>query len=174
MQVRLLGPVDVVAGDDEPRPVPGLRRKAVLAVLALHHGEIVSTGRLVDLVWGGTAPPTAVNTLQRHVSYLRGVLAGKDAIRARPPGYILHLDGDGADVRVAEQLLRRGTQSPDPVSGAKELRTALALWRGPSLAELADLDWFDEQADRLELLRLRVRRALVEERLAAGEHAELL
>jgi DNA-binding SARP family transcriptional activator len=51
MQVRLLGPVDVAA-DDGPRPVHGLRRMAVLATLALHCGEVVSTGRLADVVWG--------------------------------------------------------------------------------------------------------------------------
>jgi DNA-binding SARP family transcriptional activator len=85
MQVRLLGPVDVIV-DGGSRPVRGVRRGAVLAVLALHCGEVVSTGRLVDVVWGETAPPTAVNTLQAHVSYLRRVLGSKAAIRARPPG----------------------------------------------------------------------------------------
>ena len=76
MQVRLLGPVDVVV-DDAPRPVPGLRRMAVLATLALHCGEVVSTGRLVDVVWGEAAPTTAVNTLQSRVSFLRRVLGSK-------------------------------------------------------------------------------------------------
>ena len=70
MQVRLLGPVDVVV-DDGPRPVHGLRRMALLATLALHCGEVVSTGRLADAVWGEAAPATAVNTLQSHVSFLR-------------------------------------------------------------------------------------------------------
>jgi DNA-binding SARP family transcriptional activator len=70
MQVRLLGPVDVVV-DGGPRLVPGLRRMAVLATLSLHCGEVVSTGRLVDVVWGEAAPTTAVNTLQSHVSFLR-------------------------------------------------------------------------------------------------------
>ena len=51
MQVRLLGPVDVMA-DEVSRPVRGLRRKAVLATLALHAGEIVSTNLSVDVVWG--------------------------------------------------------------------------------------------------------------------------
>jgi len=173
MQIRLLGPVDVIV-DDAPRQIHGLRRKAVLAALALHGGDTVSTGRLVDIVWGGTAPATAVNTLQRHVSHLRDVLGSREAIRARSPGYFLHLDGDGTDVQLAEQLLRRGAQSPDPVRGARDLRTALALWRGPSLADLSDLDWFEEQAARLELLRLEIRRALLEARLAAGEHAQIL
>jgi hypothetical protein len=66
MQVRLLGPVDVMV-DGDPRPVCGLRRKAVLAVLALRGGEIVSTGQLAGAVWGQAAPPTAVNTRVRLV-----------------------------------------------------------------------------------------------------------
>ena len=70
MQVRLLGPVDVVV-DGEPRPVHGLRRKAILAALALNHGTVVSSDRLADLVWGEAPPPTAANTLQVHISYLR-------------------------------------------------------------------------------------------------------
>jgi DNA-binding SARP family transcriptional activator len=173
MRVRLLGPVDVVA-DDAPRPVNGQRRKAVLAALALHGGATVSTSRLVDVVWGENAPATAVNTLQSHISYLRGLLGSRDAIRARPPGYFLHLEGHDTDVQLAERLLRRGERSSDPVQGARDLRAALELWRGPSLADLADLEWFGQQADRLEALRLQVRRALLEARMAAGEHAQVL
>jgi DNA-binding SARP family transcriptional activator/tetratricopeptide (TPR) repeat protein len=173
MHVRLLGPVDVVI-DGMPRPFPGLRRKAVLAALALHSGEIVSTGRLVDVVWGETAPPTAVNALQSHISYLRGVLGSKAAIRARPPGYLLQLDSGGTDVLLAEQLWRQGTQSLDPVLGSRHLRAALALWRGPALADLAGLAWFEEQAERLGMLRLQVQRAWSEARLAAGEHVQLV
>jgi DNA-binding SARP family transcriptional activator len=88
MRVRLLGPVDVVVGG-VARPVTGLRRKAVLAVLALHRGDVVSSDRLADVIWGDEPPATARNTLQRHVSHLRGVLGGRTAIVARPPGYLL-------------------------------------------------------------------------------------
>lgn len=140
MQVRLLGPVDVVV-DDESRAVHGVRRGAVLAALALHCGEVVSTGRLVDIVWGETAPPTVVNTLQAHVSYLRGVLGSKAAIRARPPGYVLDLGAGSTDVQMAERLLRQGTRAADPVQGARLLETALALWRGRALADLTGLPW---------------------------------
>ena len=62
VRIRLLGPVDVLV-DGAPRPVPGLRRKAVLAVLALRRGEVVASDRLADAVWGEAAPPTVVNTL---------------------------------------------------------------------------------------------------------------
>src|SRR6266704_1990230 len=157
MQVRLLGPVDAVV-DGEARAVRGLRRKAVLAVLALHAGEAVSTGQLTDAVWGQDAPATAVNTLQSHVSYLRTVLGDKGAILARPPGYLLDLCGDGTDVREA----------------VRHLHNALNLWRGRPLADVTGVAWLEEQAERLDLLRLRVEQALSEARLAAGEHAELV
>jgi DNA-binding SARP family transcriptional activator/tetratricopeptide (TPR) repeat protein len=173
MQVRLLGPVDVVV-HGEPRPLHGLRRKAVLAVLALHGGEIVSTDYLADAVWGEDAPPTAVNTLQSHVSYLRGVLGTKTAILARPPGYVLELPGDGTDVRLAERLLREGTQQADPAEAVRHLEDALDLWRGQPLADIADLAWLSAQTERLDLLRMRIRQALSEARLAAGEHAQLV
>ena len=172
MQVRLLGPVDVMAPDG-PRPVRGLRRKTVLATLALHGGEIVSTGQLLDVVWGATAPSTAVNTLQSHMSHLRNVLGSKAAILARPPGYLLDLGSDGTDVRLAERLLRQGTQSADPVDGARHLQSALALWRGRPLADVPGLAWLEEQAEQLDLLWLQVKRALAKARLAAGEHAHL-
>jgi DNA-binding SARP family transcriptional activator len=174
MQVRLLGPVDVVARG-EPRPVRGLRRKAVLAVLALRAGEIVSTDLIADAVWAGDTPLTSVNTLQSHVSYLRGVLGDKSTILARPPGYLLDLPGDGTDVRAAERLLREGTEgAAGPAEAVRHLRAALALWRGRPLADVAGLAWLENQAGQLDLLQLRVRQALSEARLAAGEHAQLI
>ena len=173
MQVRLLGPVDAVV-DGEARAVRGLRRKAVLAVLALHAGEVVSTGQLTDAVWGQDAPATAVNTLQSHVSYLRTVLGDKGAILARPPGYLLDLCGDGTDVREAERLLRQAARSPEPAAAVRHLHNALNLWRGRPLADVTGVAWLEEQAERLDLLRLRVEQALSEARLAAGEHAELV
>ena len=173
MRIRLLGPVDVMV-DGEPRLVSGLRRKAVLATLALHGGEVVSVGRLVDAVWGETAPSTVRNTLQSHVSYLRTLLGDKNAIVGRPPGYRLDVGDDGTDVWLAERLLRQGAQAPDPVRGASDLRAALALWRGRPLADVTGLAWLEEQAGRLELLADRIRRALSEARLAAGEHRQLI
>ncbi|HET7247570.1 MAG TPA: BTAD domain-containing putative transcriptional regulator [Streptosporangiaceae bacterium] len=173
MQVRILGPVDVMV-DGESRPVRGLRRKAVLAVLALQAGEVVSTDRLTDVVWGQAAPATAVNTLQSHMSYLRTVLGDKCAILAQAPGYLLDLCGDGTDVQEAERLLAQGMRSAEPAEAARQLRQALNLWRGRPLADVTGVAWLEEQADRLDLLRLRIRQALSEARLAAGEHAQLV
>jgi DNA-binding SARP family transcriptional activator/Tfp pilus assembly protein PilF len=173
MQVRLLGPVDLLIGGVS-RPVRGLRRKAMLAMLALHRGRIVSLDRLVDVIWGDAAPPTAVNTAQSHVSHLRQVLGDKTVIQARPPGYVLNLDADGTDVDVAERLVRRGIQATDPSRRAQQLQAALALWRGRPLADVVELTWLAEQADRLDGVHLLAERALTEARLALGEHASVL
>jgi DNA-binding SARP family transcriptional activator len=173
MRVRLLGPVDVVGGDGSSRSVSGLRRKAVLAVLALRVGEIVSTDRLIEVVWGEDAAPV-VNTVQSHVSYLRRVLGDPAAIQTRPPGYLLALAPDGTDVVVAERLILAARQSGDPARSAELLRSALGLWRGRPLVDVADVSWLNQQSDRLAALEFDARRALVDARLAMGEHLHLL
>ncbi|MET9627277.1 BTAD domain-containing putative transcriptional regulator [Lentzea sp. NPDC006480] len=173
MRVRLLGPIDVVV-DGESRPVRGLRRKALLAVLALHHGQVVSVERLVEGVWGDDGHSAAVNTLQRHVSYLRQLLGHKTSIVARPPGYLLDLGSDGTDVEHAESLIRQGMRVQDGAAAAQRLRTALELWRGAPLADVAGLAWLEGQAGRLEQLRSQAVRALLEVRLELGEHAVLV
>ncbi|MEV0134472.1 BTAD domain-containing putative transcriptional regulator [Dactylosporangium sp. NPDC050688] len=178
MRVRMLGPVDVADGD-AVRPVSGLRRKAVLAVLGLSAGRVVSVEHLVDVVWAGRPPATAANTLQSHVSHLRGVLGRRDAIVARPPGYAL--DGTETDVQLAERLIRDARTAgggPAGAAGARQaagaLRAALALWRGQPLADVAELPWLERQAERLTMLRAEAAHALVEARLALGEHAHLV
>ena len=172
IQVRLLGPVDILI-DQEPRQVSGLRRRALLATLALCSGQIVSTSRLISVVWP-RKPPASGNTLQSHMSYLRVDLGDRALIRARPPGYVLDLGDDGTDVQTAERLLREGQQAADPVDRVRQLRAALALWRGRPLADVVGLEWLDEQAERLDLLCGKIKRSLVEARIAAGEHATLV
>jgi DNA-binding SARP family transcriptional activator/Tfp pilus assembly protein PilF len=178
VQVRLLGPVDVLA-DGTVRQVHGLRRKAVLAALALQPGEIVSVDKLIDITWDGQAPATAAAALQNMVSHLRRVLGDKAAILAHPPGYVL---GSGeptdevqaTDVLAARRLIGRAAQSTDLGERQALLEEALALWRGQPVVELAGLAWFDQQAQRLEELWLQVHQTLTETRLALGQHAQLI
>ncbi|NUT50111.1 MAG: AAA family ATPase, partial [Saccharothrix sp.] len=152
--------------DGVPREVRGLRRKAVLAVLAVRAGEIVSTDRLIEAVWGERAPRTAANTLQRHVSYLRGVLGERAAIVARSPGYLLDVD---TDLLAAQRLIAQSKREPS--SAAALLREALACWRDRALVDVPGLD---EQADRIAALRAEAVDALAEARLALGDHAVLV
>jgi DNA-binding SARP family transcriptional activator/tetratricopeptide (TPR) repeat protein len=173
VQVRLLGPVDVTI-DGRPRPLVGLRRKAVLAALALQPARIVSTDRLIDLVWGDATPATVTNTLQSHISYLRHLLGARTAIQAQAPGYLLDIGDEATDVMTAERLIRAAGQSADLAGAASHLQAATALWRGPPLADLAGLAGFDRQAQRLEQLLQRTRQDLIEIRLRLGQHRTLI
>ena len=173
LRVRLLGPVDVTV-DGTPRPVPGLRRRAVLAALAVQPREIVSADRIIDIVWGDTVPVTATNTLQSQISRLRSILGDRAAILGRPPGYVLDIGDEATDVETAERLIRQGIQATDPVHSASQLQAAVALWRGQPLADVAGLAWFADHAQRLDHLLLQARHALIDVRLALGQHTQLL
>ncbi len=173
MLIRLLGPIDAVI-DGVPRPVQGRRRKAVLAVLALRRGEIVSTDLLSEIVWDPQQTEVNVNTLQRHISHLRRVLGDPAVIVSRPPGYVLQLDPQSVDVEIAEHLAKQGTRSVEPARRAEHLHAALRLWRGKALADVAGMPWLDEQAEHLDQLWLQASRALIEARLALGEDTVLI
>jgi DNA-binding SARP family transcriptional activator len=167
-QIQLLGPLEVLV-DGRPRPVLGHRRRTVLAILALHAGEIVSVDRLIDIVWGDRPPRTAVNTVQSHVSYLRRVIGDKGAILGRPPGYLLDLGPAGTDVATAEGLIRAGSRAADPAERVRHLLAALGLWRGRPLVDVTSSPWLDLQAERLNQLLLQAHQMLAEARLALGE-----
>ena len=172
VQIRLLGPVDITLAGTV-YAVPGVRRRTVLAVLALHAGEVVSTDRLVDIVWGERAPRTAATTLQSHVSFLRRVIGARAAILTRSGGYLLDLGAQATDVAAAERLIRSGTQCTDPIDAIRYLQEALALWRGPPLRDIAGPAWTHDQAQHLSHLRLTAHKALAQARLALGQHAQL-
>src|SRR5690349_15093969 len=130
-QIRFLGPVDVLIGQIA-HPVAGIRRQAVLAALALSAGRPVSVDRLIDVVWDGDTPATALNTLQRHVSFLRSRLGSRDAVVAAGAGYQLDLGPDCTDLHLAENLIARARELPG-AERASTLRSALGLWRGETL-----------------------------------------
>jgi DNA-binding SARP family transcriptional activator/tetratricopeptide (TPR) repeat protein len=173
VRVRLLGPVDLVL-DGVLRKVDGTRRKAVLAVLGLQPGEFVSTHRLVHLVWGERPPATAVKSLRNHVSYLRSAFGERPGIAAVAGGFVLELTPEETDVGVAEALIRSGGRTGDAAGSMVRLSRALGLWRGTALSDVTGVDWLDQQADRLEQLRIDGVEALLEARLAAGGDRQLV
>ncbi|HET7014568.1 MAG TPA: BTAD domain-containing putative transcriptional regulator [Streptosporangiaceae bacterium] len=176
-RIRLLGPVDLLR-NGVPDDVPGRSLRTLVAVLSLRIGEVVSRDQLVEALWPGTAPATAVNTMQRHVSSLRGLLTGVASISARPPGYVLSpvptTSAEATDVRVAERLVAMSRQSPDPVEQAVLLREALGLWRGDALGGVVDSAYLSGQTERLTRLRSEAQRGLVQARIAQGEGADLV
>ncbi len=84
IEIRVLGPLEVLR-DGETLRLRGIKQRAVLALIALHAGRVVSTDQLVESLWGEEPPPTAVTALHGHVSRLRRML-GPGVIVTRAPG----------------------------------------------------------------------------------------
>ena len=176
MELRILGPLEVYA-DDRTVALGGVKPRAVLAVLALHANQPVSAERLALALWGEDAPVSAVKTVQVHVSRLRKALGDPDVLRTTPAGYRLRvrpgeLDADRFEQRVARG--RRALMTGRPGEAAGLLREALALWRGPPLAELGSLPFAPAEIARLEEQRLAALEVRVEADLELGRHAELI
>ena len=164
MEFRLLGPLEVVGDDAVPVALGGPRPRSLLAQLLLHPNQVVSTDRLIDAIWGESPPASAQNALQVHVHALRGAL-GADRIVTRPPGYLVRVEPDELDVDRFERLAGSGTDG---------LREALALWRGPALADLAYEPFAVAAATRLDESRLAALEARIDLDLASGRHAALV
>jgi predicted ATPase/DNA-binding SARP family transcriptional activator len=145
-------------------PLPGGRRRAVLAALLVRAGRPVPAGALIDAAWGDDLPADPRPALQTVLSRLRGALGG-GVLRAGPAGYMLD-PGPGALDAVRFEALRRRAAGAPAAQAAELLDQALALWRGPAYAEFAGRDFARPEAVRLDELRL----ATVEDRaeLALG------
>jgi len=134
---RLLGPVEVLV-DGEAVPIGAPKQRALLAELLLHHGEVVTRAHLVDALWDEGAPETAASALQVYVHGLRRAL-GSERIETQGTGYRIRIEPDELDVERFETLLDRAARAlagGSPGAAASELDRALALWRGPALADL--------------------------------------
>lgn len=169
VRVGLLGPFEVRDGGGASVEVPGVRLRALLAALALEPGRVIPRARLVEWIWGDRPPADEVNALQALVSRLRRVLP-EAVVEATSGGYRLAIDPDAVDVARFEQLVSRA-RAAEPAERARLLREALALWRGPALA---DLDVRDAAAARLNEMHLAALGDRVEADLRLGRGAELV
>jgi DNA-binding SARP family transcriptional activator/tetratricopeptide (TPR) repeat protein len=172
MEFRILGPLEV-RQDEKVLPLGGAKQRALLAILLLHANEVVSIDRLVDELWGDAAPESAIKTLQVHVSQLRKSLGDADVLVTRPPGYLLRVEEGELDAERFERLVS-GARSQPPARAAAMLRDALALWRGPPLADLAYESFAQAEIGRLEEQRAATLEGRVEAELALGRHADLI
>jgi predicted ATPase len=157
----------------EPVEVPGAKRRALVACLALRAGRVVPTDTLVEALWGSELPAAPRNAVQHHVARLRRAL-GEDAIRLAADGYAL--EGAAVDAIEFENLLtaaRAALRAGDARGAADTIAEALALWRGPALLGLPRSAWATAEARRLDSLRLDALEERFEAALALGEHAEI-
>ena len=180
MWFELVGGLAVRGDGGTPLSVVGPTRRALLAILLLHAGEVLTTDRLIDELWGERAPPTASKSLQVHVWRLRQVLGGSDGegpLASAGGGYVLRVEPGQLDLEVFERLLGEGRAAlaDGRLEGASEtLAQALALWNGPALAEFGDLPFAREARARLEELRLEAAEARIDADLQLGRHRALV
>jgi DNA-binding SARP family transcriptional activator len=171
INARLLGPLELQQGA-APIPLGRPAQRALLARLLLDANRTVAVDRLVDDLWGEDAPSSAVKMIQIHVSKLRKVLPDGMLV-TRPPGYAIEIEPEAVDLVRFDRLRQDGRAALAAGSAevaAARLRDALALWRGPALAE------FDEPFAAIESARLEdLHLACIEDRidadLALGRHA---
>jgi DNA-binding SARP family transcriptional activator/tetratricopeptide (TPR) repeat protein len=173
VEFRILGPLEAYRDGRSLLP-RGSRQQALLASLLLHPNQVVSSARLIDDLWGDEPPETAAKMVHIYVSELRKLLepdsVAEGAWRVlvtRAPGYMLRIEPDQLDANRFAQLIdqaRVALADARPEAASALLDEALALWRGPPLAEFADRPFLRIEAARLEELRL----AAVEDRIDAS------
>ena len=136
MEFRILGALEV----EGTVALGGPKQRAVLAQLLLAAGEPVPASRLVDEVWGERPPEGAARSLEVYASKLRQAIAPTGAqILRRGTGYALELGAarfDAREFRVLAAAGRAALAGGDPATAEARLTEALALWRGPALADL--------------------------------------
>ncbi|MEW1614501.1 MULTISPECIES: BTAD domain-containing putative transcriptional regulator [unclassified Streptomyces] len=180
MRFGVLGPLEVWTAQGRQIRVPELKVRTLLADLLVHHGHVVSTGQLIEDLWGGstfTAQPAS--SLQAKVSQLRRALenaepGARSLVLHRPPGYLLDVPADALDLGRFRALVTEARACDVPRTRAALLTDALALWRGPAFADFAGLPFAGPAAVSLEEERLRVVEEHADARLALGEHGALL
>ncbi|MGQ4487193.1 BTAD domain-containing putative transcriptional regulator [Streptomyces sp. SAS_281] len=161
MRYLILGATEARDENGGALPLGGSRLRALLAALALRPGRPVPVADLVDDVWADDPPADAPAALQALVGRLRRVL-GREALASTPGGYRLTAGPDDVDLYVFERLARRGgaeLEAGAPDEAARTLRSALALWRGPALADLPGGDQghaLRPEAHRLAALERRI------------------
>jgi DNA-binding SARP family transcriptional activator len=174
LDIGLLGSF-AATHDGVPLDLGGPRQRAVLAMLVLHRGRLVSADQIVENLWADERPANAFASLQSYVSHLRRRLEPDVAARARSGvierqanGYCVRVPEDAVDAWRFEQLLaERGGDEVARLTGA------LRLWRGAALADYCDETWAQAEITRLEELRSVARERLAGARLHRGE-AEVL
>jgi DNA-binding SARP family transcriptional activator/streptogramin lyase len=171
LRYLILGPLEVRDGETEV-PLRGGQQRKLLAILLLHAGEAVSSDRLIDELWNGSPPETANKALQGYVSNLRKQL-GQETVETVGSGYRLALAAGDVDAHRFEELLAEA-RPLDRAPAAAKLLEALALWRGPALADFVYDDFARHEIERLEELRSSAVERRIDLELALGHHDDLV
>ncbi|WP_030763718.1 AfsR/SARP family transcriptional regulator, partial [Streptomyces griseus] len=184
MQFNLIGPFEITTDDGRDLAPGAPRIRQLLALMALQPREPLSTGALVQELWGDDPPPSALKIVHTHVSQARRLLAdeavtspARDLLLTRAPGYLLQINDDEVDVMSFEGFVKRAQwefADGTPGRAADFLTRALGLWRGPVLGDVAAGPALAGWSARVEELRIRALELHVEVENHFGRHRELL
>lgn len=178
---RVLGPLEVTKLG-RTLPLGGRKQRAVLAILLLNVNHTVPVDRLISGVWSERTPGNPLNTLQVYVSNLRRVLepaysGDQRLLITKEPGYRIQANIEQLDVLQFLAAAAKGRVSLDEnryEEAASCLHGALALWRGPVLADLVDEPFAEGELAVLEESRLVATEARIEADLALGRAEEIV
>jgi len=176
VEFRILGPLEVV-GEAGELELGGKKQRELLALLLLHANQVVPAWRLIDLVWDDDRPADSAKALQVLVSRLRRALASEDVLQTRPGGYLLEVDPQTFDLARFEERAANGRRllaAGDAAGARRALADALALWRGPPLADLASEPFARPETTRLEELHLDATEDRIDADLMLGAHAQVV
>jgi YVTN family beta-propeller protein len=188
MHFRILGPLEVENGSQSLR-LGGHQQRALLALLLLRANEVVPVDEIIEGLWGAEAPASATKSVHALISKLRGRLEGEAADSAsgetgengvlltRPHGYVLTVSDGELDLHRFQSSMEEGhgaLAAGHAAEAADRFREALALWRGPPLAEFAYDSFAQIEIVRLEELRLSGVEERIEAELALGLHRDLI
>lgn len=154
----------------------GAKQRALLAILLLHANEAVSRDRLIEAVWGEAPPPSAAGSLDTYVYRLRKLL-GPERLARRAGGYVLHVEPGELDVDQFDRLLTSAagmSEASDCADAAAIFVDALALWRGPALADVLYEPFAADCARQLDERRLGAIEQRIETELGMGRDKELV
>jgi predicted ATPase/DNA-binding SARP family transcriptional activator len=180
VELRLLGPLEIVDDDGDAVELRGDKPKGLVTLLGLRAGEVVSTARIVEELWGDREIRDPLNAVQVVVSKLRRALGtacgeGRQVLATTGSGYRLDVVPEAVDTVRFERLAAEGRRLLDdgmPEPAAEVLREALGLWRGPALEDFDD-DFARGDRTRLEELRAAALELRIDADLALGRHEQV-
>ncbi|MFI7466019.1 BTAD domain-containing putative transcriptional regulator [Nonomuraea sp. NPDC049646] len=183
LEIRLFGPLEVT-GEQGVLDLGTRKQRALVTMLALEPGRVVSLDRLIDELWAGEPPAGATRTLQAYIAHLRRVLEPDRPPRTPPrvlltrePGYLLAVAPGQVDLwRFASWAGegRAALAGGAPGRAVELLDRALGLWRGEPLGEFAGQEFAQPVAARLAETRVTALEDRFDARLALGEDAPLI
>ncbi len=176
MRLHVLGPLEV-HGAAGRLAIGGVKRQGVLVALLLRAGEMVSTDRLVETLWGESPPRSAPSNVRTYVSDLRRVLAGTAELNSVGVGYRIEVDPGEVDLHVFHRLADEGeaaVRAGEHEHAVAVLTRALGLWRGRAFGGVELAPWVDAAATALDDRRWAVLSALVEALTETGRREDAI